>query len=369
MTIPVVLVGAGGMGRNWLDTIVAHAEAELAAVVDLNVETARRALAEAGLHEVPVGTDAVQTAQQVGAEAIVNVTVPQAHHPVTTAALFAGYPVLGEKPVAESVSRALSLVAASEVTEQRFMVSQSRRYNDQVFAFWEQARTLGDLAVLTTEFFKAPHFGGFREVMDHPLLLDMAIHAFDSARFVLGAEPVAVYCEEHNPSWSWYNGNAATSAIFEMTGQARYVYSGSWCSPGLETSWNGQWRLSGEYGSAYWDGESMPVMERDPAVPPAAHADPGEGINGALTSFLQTLYQPHPPMGEVHENVMSLVMVEAAIESAERGARVWVDEVLERAHQQAIAEETHPQVREQLKSWTDLRKVLGQAGRTSPILH
>src|SRR5699024_3567454 len=231
------------------------------------------------------------------------------------------------------------------------------------------ARTQGDLAVFATDFFKAPHFGGFREVMDHPLLLDMAIHAFDSARFVLGAEPVAVYCEEYNPSWSWYKGDAATSAVFEMTGQVRYVYSGSWCSPGLETSWNGQWRLSGEHGSARWDGDSMPVVESKPAAPPAPHVDPGEGISGALRNFLQTLHQHDPPMGEVHENVMSLVMVEAAIESAEHGARVWVDDVLERAHQQAIAEETHPRVRERLQSWTNLRNVLGQAGRMSPILH
>ena len=32
----------------------------------------------------------------------------------------------------------------------------------------------------------APHFGGFREEMDNVLLLDMAIHTFDAARFVSG---------------------------------------------------------------------------------------------------------------------------------------------------------------------------------------
>src|SRR5699024_12296912 len=34
VTVPVVLVGAGGMGRNWLDTIITDPNAELAAVVD-----------------------------------------------------------------------------------------------------------------------------------------------------------------------------------------------------------------------------------------------------------------------------------------------------------------------------------------------
>src|SRR5699024_1870178 len=104
VTTPVVLVGAGGMGRTWLSTILTHPEAELAAVVDLNQETARQALAEANAPEVPVGSDAVELAQRTGARAIVNVTVPRAHHPVTTAALFAGIPVLGEKPVAHTVA-------------------------------------------------------------------------------------------------------------------------------------------------------------------------------------------------------------------------------------------------------------------------
>ena len=44
------------------------------------------------------GTDAVDVARRNGARAVVDVTVPGAHHPVTTAALFAGLPVLGEKP-------------------------------------------------------------------------------------------------------------------------------------------------------------------------------------------------------------------------------------------------------------------------------
>ena len=36
------------------------------------------------------------------------------------------------------------------------------------------------------DFFVAPHFGGFREEMDHVLLLDMAIHTFDAARYMTG---------------------------------------------------------------------------------------------------------------------------------------------------------------------------------------
>jgi predicted dehydrogenase len=133
-----------------------------------------------------------------GAQALVNVTIPEAHHPVTTSALFAGLPVLGEKPAAEDVSRALSLAAAAEVTGELFMVSQSRRWNPQLSTLRSMTAHLGAVGTVTTEFFRAPHFGGFRDQMAHPLLVDMAIHAFDSARFLLDAEPLSTHCQTYN---------------------------------------------------------------------------------------------------------------------------------------------------------------------------
>lgn len=180
--LTVVAVGAGAMGRAWLRTVVDSPDTELVGIVDLDLDAARRAAADLGRPHLPVGQDAVDLAARTGAQAVIDVTVPTAHHPVTTAALFAGLPVLGEKPVADTLPRALSLAAAAQVTGQLFMVSQSRRWNPQLAALRGMTEDLGAIGALTTEFFKAPHFGGFREDMANPLLVDMAIHAFDSAR-------------------------------------------------------------------------------------------------------------------------------------------------------------------------------------------
>ncbi|WP_459643478.1 Gfo/Idh/MocA family protein [Kineococcus sp. NUM-3379] len=344
------------MGRAWLRTILDDPGVELVGVVDLDLDVAAAAAADAGVPDVPLGRDAVDLARATGAEAVVNVTVPAAHHPVTTAALVAGLPVLGEKPVADTVARALSLVAASEVTGTLFAVSQSRRYNAHLFTFREQVRALGRPGILSTEFFKAPRFGGFREEMAHPLLLDMAIHPFDTARFLLGAEPVSVYCEEFNPAWSWYGGDAAATAVFEMSGGVRFVYTGSWCSPGLETSWNGSWRVSAERGSALWNGDDAPVAEGAAEV--VAGGDPGREIAGSLAEFRTALRGGPVPMGEVHANVLSLAMVEAAVASAATGTRVRIDDVLEAAHAEALRQEARPEVAGVLRSWTSVRAAL-----------
>ncbi|MFJ4028662.1 Gfo/Idh/MocA family protein [Paenarthrobacter sp. NPDC089989] len=352
----VLVVGAGGMGRAWLRTVEESPLVELAGIVDLDLAAAAGAAAALGRPDLPVGAGTAALASDVGAQAVINVTVPAAHHPVTTEALAAGLPVLGEKPVASSVAQGLSLAAAAELHGQLFMVSQSRRYNRHLFEAKRLSTALGSIGILSAEFFKAPRFGGFRDAMDHPLLLDMAIHQFDMARFLLDADPVSVFCEGYNPAWSWYRGDAGASAVFEMTGGERFVFTGSWCSPGMETSWNAAWRISGENGTVLWDGDNEPVSSVP--VPEGSVSDPGQEIAGSLRDFVSALRTGNTPMGRVHQNIMSLAMVEAAMLSATSGARVSIDALLEDSYQQALLTERDPAVLHVLKSWTSVRSSL-----------
>lgn len=350
----LVVVGAGGMGRAWMHTIEADPATELVGIADLYPAATEAAAADLG-RDLPTGTDAIELAQRTGADAIVNATIPEAHHPVTLAALRAGLPVLGEKPVAATVAEGIALAAAAELTGHLFMVSQSRRYNHGLFQTKRQLESLGRIGIVAADFFKAPHFGGFRDEMDSPLLLDMAIHQFDMARFLLDADPVAVVCEEYNPPWSWYAGNAAATAAFEMEGGARFTFNGSWCSPGFETSWNGAWRVSAEHGTAVWDGEGDPRSEPESK---ATAEDPGDGIAGSLREFTAALRHGREPMGRVHANVMSLAMVEAATQSASQGWRVVIDDVLDRSYGAALATERDADVLAVMKAWSSVRDAL-----------
>ncbi|WP_314103164.1 Gfo/Idh/MocA family oxidoreductase [uncultured Frigoribacterium sp.] len=373
----VVQVGAGGMGRAWLRALADSADVELVGVVDLDLDAARAGAEHHGDASLPVSTDLGALVADLAPDAVVDVTVPVAHHPVTTQSLFAGLPVLGEKPVALDVAEGLSLAAAAEVTGELFMVSQSRRYDDHLVALRQQIGQLETVGVVTTEFFKAPHFGGFREQMDDVLLLDMAVHPFDSVRWLLDADPVSVWCDSFSPSWSWYRGDAAANAVFEFEGGIRYAYSGSWCSPGAETSWNGSWRVSGSAGTALWDGDEAPVLSladetgasSSPSLPQLPTV--GDGIEGSLAAFVGALRTGAVPHGEVHENVMSLAMVEAAIESTRTGQRVVIDDLLERALATAIEREARDDVRARLESWTSVRAALravptSRPGTTTP---
>ncbi len=364
----LVQVGAGGMGQAWLDTITANPDVELVGLVDLNTDAAHAALAQRGLQGVAVGTSVGGVAAATGAHAVVNVTVPVAHHPVNVEAMFAGLPVLCEKPAAPTVAQALSLAASSEASGQLLMISQSRRYFNSLTQLKAVAGELGDIGVITTEFFKAPHFGGFREEMDHVLLLDMAIHPFDAVRHLTGQDPVSVYCEEFNPSWSWFKADAAATAIFEFAGGLRYVYSGSWCADGAETSWNGSWRVNGAQGTALWDGDNAPTAEGlDGAVLeiPASAGGPEE-IAGSLAEFVAAVRTGVVPDGAIHSNVHSLAMVEAAVLSAETGQRVRIDDILTAAYAQSLDAERNPEAKAVLAGWESPLAGLSGAGRGVP---
>jgi predicted dehydrogenase len=262
--------------------------------------------------------------------------------------------VLCEKPLTPTVAEALSLAATAEVTGRLHMTSQSRRYHPGLWAFRDQVRALGDLGTATTGCFAAPRFGGFRAEMRHVLLLDMAIHTFDAARFLFDREPVAVYCEEYDPGWTWFAGGSAATAIVEFAGGLRYTYNGSWCADGMPTSWNGEWRVNGADGTATWDGDGAPMVQRasetSAAVAPVPDIGPGD-LGGALAEFVAAVRTGTVPYGEIHANVLSLAMVEAAVRSAGSGERVTIAGVLEDSYAAALRAEASPDVRERLAAW------------------
>ncbi|WP_052424304.1 Gfo/Idh/MocA family protein [Nonomuraea candida] len=356
----VVQVGAGAMGLAWLRTLTADPGVELVGVADLDVDRARAAVRSVDGCAAEVAASLGELLAATAPDAVVNVTVPAAHGAVTMEALFAGVPVLCEKPAAPTLAEALAQAAASEATGRLLMISQSRRYFAALAAYRARIARLGPPGLLTTGFFRGPRFGGFREEMAQPLLVDMAIHAFDAARYLLGSEPVSVVCESWNPAWSWYRGDASATATFLFERDARYVFTGSWCADGQETSWNGEWRAVAAGGTATWDGERRVASSAEGAadVPPGAH----EQIAGALLEFTGALRTGVTPSGSIHDNVGSLAMVAAAVRSAESGgARVTIGALLDQAYEEALGLPVREEVRAALASWDDPATALATA--------
>jgi predicted dehydrogenase len=366
--VRLIQVGAGAMGRVWLQVIQQSTDVELVGLVDLDVDAAQRAVQAVGLPAVATAASLDRLIGRVEADAVITVTIPEAHAQVSTTALLNGMPVLCEKPAADTVSAALSMVAAAEVSNRLLMVSQSRRYWRSLAALRDQIAQLGRIGFVECSFFRGPRFGGFRAEMPHPLLGDMAIHHFDLARDLISSDPLWITSESFNPSWSWYAGDAAAHAFAAFAGGARFAYTGSWCSPALETSWNGSWRISGEAGTAIWDGDHQPVAQTVDGTPiPAVTRSGPEEITGALAEFVAAVRDGSVPSSEIHRNVMSLAMVEGAIRSAGTGRRVILADLLDEAHQHALTTEQRPQLRAQMAAWASVHEVIANGSGAEPL--
>lgn len=333
----IIVVGCGGMSGQWLDYVTQRENAEIAGLVDLSRENAERVATERGL-DLPIYTDINEALTKLDATIVFDITIPSSHKEVVMAGLKAGCHVFGEKPMAESFADAKEILAVVKETGKRYAVMQNRRYVQEIRSLQEflQAGEIGAIGSIHADFFLGPHFGGFRDVMDHPLILDMAIHTFDQARFMIGADPVSVYCQEYNPAGSWYKGNASAVCIFEMSNNTLFSYRGSWCAEGLPTSWESAWRITGSKGSVVWANGEDPTCEViDETSAPAFTREVNkitipltwqgrEGHAGCLDEMFASIEEDRPAETSSMDNFQSISMVLGAMESASTGKKIYL---------------------------------------------
>lgn len=330
------MVGCGSMSGAWLNAARTIGGVDVVGFVDVNPDAAMRRKEEFGRETSLAAAELEPILEQTRPDCVFNCTVPEAHYPVTMAALAAGAHVLSEKPLADSIDHARAMIAAAEKAGKIFAVIQNRRYLPIIRQYRElvQSGAIGQLTTLNSDFYIGAHFGGFRDRMQHVLLLDMAIHSFDQARLISGLDPVSVYCKEWNPAGSWYDRDASAICIFTFENNVIYTYRGSWCAEGLNTSWECDWRAIGTRGTALWNGRdeiTATAVSGDEGffrphepVPVPAFSEPlkSNAHEGVIREFLSCVLNGGIPETAAVDNIKSLAMVFAAVESAEQGRQV-----------------------------------------------
>ncbi|MBS4200231.1 Gfo/Idh/MocA family oxidoreductase [Bacillus sp. FJAT-49732] len=332
----IVVAGCGGMSHQWIEYALTRKDVEIVALVDLFEDVAKNTAKKYSL-DCNTYTDVSTAIKETGANVVFDITIPASHKNITVAALSLGCHVFGEKPMGESMQDAIEMQKAAKESGKSYVVMQNRRFNKQIRAFRDlvQSGEIGVPGFINADFFLGPHFGGFRDVMDSPLVLDMAIHTFDQARFISGANPISVYCHEFNTEGSWYKGNASAICIFEMDNGAVFNYRGSWSAEGAPTSWESSWRVVGSKGTAIWDGTHSPYAEVP--IPTEEHQflynsqkveatlsySGQDGHFGCLDEMFASLIEGRTAETDCTDNIHSVSMVYKAIESARTGKKVY----------------------------------------------
>lgn len=335
----VLQVGIGGMGNTWLKTVLGSGEAEYAGFVEISPAIAAQQARDYGLNPALIFDSLDKALESVRPDGIIDVTPPRFHREVSLRALAAGIPVLSEKPLSDSRADAEAIVHKANETGVLHMVAQNYRYSAaaQTLRGVLQNGGMGRVSSVTVEFFKGPHFGGFRDEMPYPLIVDMAIHHFDLMRFFLGSEPVSVYGQSWNPPWSWYKGDAAASVLLRFASGATVAYDGSWASSGRSTSWNGTWRFECENGIVRFEEDQVIVERRSDELAVIGGVrqfrnDPPEVIAPVATPYVAQSYLLHefiaavtlgkPAATTCQDNIRSLGIVFDTLQSFETGRRI-----------------------------------------------
>jgi predicted dehydrogenase len=184
----------------------------------------------------------------------------------------------------------------------------------------------------------------------------MSIHHLDYLRFLMGAldpeqaQVAEVSCDEFSPSWNWFAGDANCAITLRFVSGAYATYTGSWCSVGLNTSWNADWRVSGPHGTVLWDGLNEPrveVVDDFPGVP-APRVITATGLAASLGGFLDHLDGGPVPTTAIADNLHSLALVFAAMESSRTRAPVSVPAMIDQARDVAAAATTDGELARQI---------------------
>jgi predicted dehydrogenase len=358
MGLKAILVGVGGFGRRWVQVLSANPPVEVAALVDINPAALEEAAAKLRVAKECCFDSAKKALAKVKADLLINVTPPAVHKPIALAAFQAGLHVLTEKPLADTPANCRAMVAAASRYRRKLMVSQNYR-----FAPWARTvrklideQALGALGSCSIRFYKRPDFGqSYRVTMNYPLLVDMSIHHFDLMRYCLHTDPVRVSATGWNPRWSYFRHQAACQVLLEMSTRvpaerAHVTYDANWVARGRETGWNGDWRIECAEGCIWVTERSGEmVVELDPGTgrarlpagtrgtPPTVTAQAGpvplvpmprSGQEYSLSEMVAAISDKREPETSGRDNLKSVAMVFAAVDSIERRQPVEVADYL-----------------------------------------
>ncbi len=224
---------------------------------------------------------------------------------------------------------ALEMVRLARESGRQLLVSQNYRFSAPVqklkrLAQDEAAGTLGHGHL---DFYIPADFtGSFRETMEFPLLVDMAIHHLDLIRCVTGRDIVRVTAQSFRPSWSWYQHNPGLKMLLELDGGVPFSYSGD-CARGQTTSWNGAWRLQCADGSLHLESDRIRVARCEKVGANATVEDieapalERDGQNATLHAFAEAIRSGTPAETGGEDNLRSFGAVIAGVQSAREAAQ------------------------------------------------
>jgi myo-inositol 2-dehydrogenase/D-chiro-inositol 1-dehydrogenase len=190
----VGIIGAGRIGKVHAETLAFRVpEARASAITDLNREAAERVATRCGIPKVANSVDEILKDSTIKAVLICSST--DTHAELITRAAHAGKHIFCEKPIAQSLAHIDAALASVRQAGVKLQIGFNRRF-DSNFARVRAAVVNGEIGsprllhIISRD--PAPPPISFVKVSGG-IFLDMTIHDFDMARFLIGDEVEEIY--------------------------------------------------------------------------------------------------------------------------------------------------------------------------------
>ena len=350
MPYRVILVGTGGRGSSWCRTILPpnmqDGLIEVVAAVDVNADALANAQEHLGLRPEQCYTDIQRAFDENPADFCAIVVPPNFHESVVDVALAHEMHILSEKPIADTLAGSIRIAEKVKRAGKKMGVTMSHRFDQDKTTLRQALRSgnAGQLDYLVCRFtcnmrqfndWGAP----FRHTMADALMIEGSVHHLDILADLAGAKCDTLYAQTWNPTWGEYGGDSQGHVMMHFENGVRAFYEGAKTNAVGLNGW------SQEYIRAECHHETLIMdrrrIERFPYVQKHYSTD-GDGETIPLLEqakwtdawlvekFVHWLDGGEPMETNIEDNLQSVALIFAAIESSQSGQPVKVQEFLEK---------------------------------------
>ena len=354
MQYKMIQVGTGGWGawwcKNFLPPNVEDGLIEVVAAVDINPEALKNAQESLGLSAEQCYTDIGRAFDENGADFCTIVVPPAFHEEVVDVALEHDMHILSEKPIADTLAASVRIANRVKSADKKMGVTMSHRFDQDKTTLREQLRSgrCGALDYLvmrfTCDFRKFGSWGAdFRHEIPDALMVEGSVHHLDILADLAGANCDILYAQTWNPPWGEYAGDSQALVTMRFANGVRAVYEGAKTNAVGLNGW------AQEYIRAECERATLILsrrqLERFPYNPSqqGTRKQAGQGEKMPLLEqrkwsnvwliekFVRWLGGGEPMETNVEDNLQSVALVFAAIESSGTGQPVKVQDFLAKA--------------------------------------
>jgi len=317
MTVGIGIVGTGRHGSRYVEHIRNDVEdSDLVAVCRRDQGKLQEFGRRFGVKNLY--TDYRDLVADPAVDAVAVVTPNNLHMPITLAAAEKGKHVLVEKPMALNVQEARSMVSAARRYGIKLMVSHNFRYHPMVRGVKALLQKAGRPYQVSMCKRQQPAHG-WREDRARSgggAVMDLGVHIFDQARFLLGKEPRGVICSTAKVLSSEVEDSFASIIDFD---DCLVSCDASMCSGSrvdlIEVATDGKQILGDRYGRTIVEIEGLERRTR--------RIEGSEYTLGkVLRDFVASIVNDTQPPISGEDGLRAVEMAQACYESARTGGRV-----------------------------------------------